>query len=130
MNQTEHFSSSIVNYEIANGILIASYKKGVFITLDLAMDNVKDRIKYTNDNQFPVLIKDYGVTRMDKDARVYLSSEDATKGIIAAAFVSGSVFSMFIINFFTKVNPPKMPVKAFSDELVALNWLSQFKSKT
>lgn len=130
MNQIENFSSPIVNFEIRNGILIAKYKAEILITLELAKNNVKDRIEFTKGKPYPILIKDYGVTQMEKEARTYLSSDEATNGINAAAFIIKSIFSLFLINFFVKISRPKIPIELFKTEDEALKWLEQYKSNS
>jgi hypothetical protein len=121
--QTEH-----VDWTIKNGVLIAEYKKGKPITLIDAKIQVANRKEFTKGVNYPILIKDYGVLVVEKKAREYLASAEATEGIIAAAMVLTNVFSTFLGNYFMKINPPKMPVKAFKDEKQASLWLQQYKA--
>ena len=114
---------------IKDEILHFTYKSGVKISLDIAQRIVKDRVQFVHNKSYPSLIKDTGVKGIEKDARDYLSSEECSQGLKAAAFLANSEFFRFLVNFFIKVNviSPKMPVKIFTDESKALLWLEQFK---
>lgn len=120
--QTEH-----VNWVLNDGILIAEYKKGKPISLLDARIQVSNRKEFTRNKPYPILIKDYGVVEIEKEARAYLTSEDATEGIVAAAMVLPNAFSTFLGNYLIKIKPPKMPVKIFRSEEDARMWLQRFK---
>lgn len=118
-----------VNWEIKDGILIASYKQSTPITLLDAKIQVANRKEFTKGEGYPVLIKDYGVAVIEKKAREYFASQEGTEGILAAAMVLTNVFNTFLGNYFIKINPPKMPVKAFKSEADAVSWLQQYRVK-
>jgi len=67
-----------------------------------------------------------GVTGIDKSARDYLSSAEATEGLIAMALVIGSSFQRIMGNFFISVNKTSMPVRMFTTESGAGKWLKKF----
>jgi hypothetical protein len=122
--QTEH-----VYWELREGILYAEYKKGAPINLLAAKIQVANRKEFTKGIKYPILIKDYGVAVIEKDARAYLTSQEGIDGIAAAAMVLTNVFSTFLGNYLIKINPPKMPVRIFKSEHEALAWLQQYKTK-
>lgn len=124
MNQPQSiYENEHLKLEIRGEILEAVYKKGVKINKEVAESLVKARKAFTGNRQFLFLIIDEGIVSMDKPAREYLSSEDATDGIIATAFIQNSLYSIMLINFFIGITRHKIKVKAFTDKNEALNWL-------
>jgi len=117
------FENSQIKMEIRDGILYATYKAGLKLTLDDVQNIVKERLVLLEGKALPVLIIDAGVVSMDKSARDFLSSEDGISGLKAAAIIENSLFSKMLINFFLKLTTPKLHVKAFSSQDEALNWL-------
>lgn len=119
------------NYKIIDGILHFTYMPGIRVTKEIAQKIVEDRVKFIEGQVYPSLGKDDGIKGADKDARDYLSTQEAIQGVSAAAFLAKSEFFKFLVNFFIKVNviSQKIPVKVFTDESDALKWLEQFKQK-
>lgn len=124
MNQPQlKYENEHLKLEIRGEILEAVYKKGVKIDKKIAEELVKARKDFTGGRQFLFLIVDDGIVSMDKPARDYLSSTDATDGIIATAFIQNSLYSIMLINFFIGITRHKIKVKAFTDKNEATNWL-------
>jgi len=121
--------NNFVQFEIINNLLIATYMVDI-ITVSIAKSVVKLRLEYTNRKVYPILIKDYTTIKINKEAREYLASEEGSKGIEAVAVLTNSIYKLTLMNFFMKVLPPKMPVKLFSNEKKALQWLNKFKNKS
>lgn len=129
MQMEKHiFHTEHVNWELNDGILIAEYKKGEPITLLAAKIQVSNRKEFTKGKSYPILIKDYGVAVIEKDARTYLTSKEGTEGISAAAMVLTNSFSTFLGNYLIRLNPPEIPVKIFKTEHEAVAWLQQYKT--
>ncbi len=117
------FENNQIKMEMVDGILYATYKAGFNLTLKDVQEIVHERVSLLQGNTVPVLIIDAGVVSMDKAARDYLSSDEGTQGIKAAAIIENSFFSKMLINFFLKLTNPKIKVKAFNDKEEALKWL-------
>lgn len=107
-------------------ILIVTYKPGIQINQEVAKEIVSTRLSFTGNKRIPCMILSQGVVSMDKPAREYLASTEATKGLLATAIIVDSPFSSFLGNFFHKVYKTKMPVKIFSSIPQAKKWLQQF----
>ena len=112
--------------EIRDGILFITYKKGISITLDDAKEMIKNRLLFTGNSSYPMLVQDEGISFIAKEARDFMSKE-GTEGLLAGAFVLKSVYSTFLINFYLSVTRPKVPNRMFTDSTKALEWLEQFK---
>jgi hypothetical protein len=115
-----------VHLRIRDKILVGTYKKNLRINLEIAKEIVRTRLSFTGGKKMPSLILSQGVISMDRPAREYLASEEATQGLVASAIIVNSAFSSFLGNFFMKVNRTKMPVKIFYDISMAEKWLQQF----
>jgi len=120
------FDSPYVNLRIKNKILVGTYKKNLRINLEVAKAIVRARISFTGKKSMPSLIMSQGVVTIDKPARDYLSSTEATEGLTASAIIVNSTFSYLMSNFFIVVNKTSMPVKMFSSTAKAEKWLEQF----
>jgi hypothetical protein len=122
------WENSFAVSEIVDSINIVTYKKGIKVTLEDAKDMIRNRLKWTQNVAYPMLVLDEGIEFIAKDARDYMSNE-GTQGVIAGAFVLKSVYSTFLINFYLSVTRPKVPHRMFTDRNKALEWLKQYKPK-
>lgn len=111
---------------IKDKILVGTYKKNLRINFEIAKEIVCTRLSFTGGKKMPSMIISHGVISMDKPAREYLASDEATKGLAASAIIVNSTFSSFLGNFFLAVYKTKMPVKIFADIPSAEKWLQQF----
>ena len=118
--------SPYVHLSVRNKILVGTYRSGIHISLETARSIVATRKLFTGNLPMPSLIKSQGVISMDKAAREYLASPEATEGLTASAILVHSAFSSFLGNFFLSVNKTSMPVKLFTDEAKAERWLRRF----
>jgi hypothetical protein len=116
-----------VYYELHDDLLIGTYKKGLKINLEIAKEIVKAWQEFTNHKPVLQLVYNAGVISMDKQARDYLSSDEAVGKIIAGAIVLDSAFGSFLGNFFLSVSKPKMRARIFSKTEDALKWLDKFR---
>ncbi|MEZ4805050.1 MAG: hypothetical protein R2852_06085 [Bacteroidia bacterium] len=119
----EKFENNQIKMEIIDGVLFATYKAGLKLTLTDVKNIVNERLVLLKGKQLPVLIIDSGVISMDKSARDYLSSEEGISGLKSAAIIENSIFSKMLINFFLRLTNPKIQVKAFGNQEEALTWL-------
>ncbi len=117
------FENHQLKIEIIDGVLHAHFKAGLKLTLADAKFLVDERVRLCNGKSYPFLIFDGGVVSMDRDARVYFSSDEGIRGILYAAFIESSVFSKMLINFFLKITSPKVKSKAFTNLEDALKWI-------
>lgn len=117
--------SPYVTYEIKNHILYGKYLP-TNISLDVAQGAVAFRKQITKDNSYVNLVDCTNVSKFEKQARDYLSSGEATKGVLAGAILINSSFQAAIANFFIKVTNPKIPTKIFTSEEKAIEWIQQF----
>ena len=123
------FETEYYRLLVKDGILFVTYIGGP-ITIKIAKDLVKDRLKLVDSKDMPVIVNVIDVNSIDRDARDYLSSEAGLQGLKAGAIVTDySVFTRHLANFFMRISfsKSKMPAKVFSEEKEAIAWLKQFK---
>jgi hypothetical protein len=125
----EKIVNEYISYSSENGILYATFLKNVVIDLVAARKIFEDRINTFGKNDYASLVDSTGVRSFTKEARDFLSSDEAIKGVKATAILVSGYLSSAIANFFLKVTvkKPKVPTKIFSDRQKAIAWLQQYK---
>jgi hypothetical protein len=114
--------------EMTDGVLVITFLPGIEITLDVAREIVQTRKNLTGLRSYPGLADVRQVKSVTRDAREFLSSDEATQGVSAAAMLVDSAFSSFLVNFFMSVTASKrkVPTKLFSDRKKAIQWLTRY----
>jgi hypothetical protein len=115
-----------VLFEIEKGILIATYKPNVKISLKQAKAIVEQRLAFIDNIPKPTLVLNSGTLNADKSARDFFSSEEGVAGIKCAALMANSNFTSLMLTFFLKITKPKLLVKTFTEKKDALIWLSNY----
>jgi hypothetical protein len=111
---------------LPNGILIATYKRRIKVTLEMATEIVQTRLNFTGREPRPVLIYNQGVVKIEKSARKYVSSDDGIAGIKAAAIIVNAASTSIIMNFILRMERPDIPAKTFTSEKEAMTWLETY----
>lgn len=123
------YESDFYRFIFSDDILSLTYIEGP-ITIDIAKEVVQKRLELTGGQSVLLLVDDEDLKGIDRDARDYLSSDEAVEGLIAAALLSSNYFSRHLANFFLKItaiNKPKIPAKVFGSRAEAKKWLKQYK---
>jgi hypothetical protein len=113
----------ICTIEMINEIACIKFNKAIKIELEHAIEMVGTRKKATNNTPRLVIMDGTNITNVSKEARDYLSSEEATEGIIAGAFLVDSPLTKILGNFFLKISKPNKPSKLFTNREEAIEWL-------
>jgi hypothetical protein len=115
-----------VYFEVEAGILKATYKKGLCIDLSMAKEIVRLRLEFTAGVSYPVLINNQGVVSIEKAARDYFTSAEATARLKAAAIIVKNPYQSLLGSFFVFIRKTAMPVRLFNQEEKAMAWLRHF----
>lgn len=115
-----------VHFRLQDGLLIATYKKGLKINRTIARQIVQSRLDFMEFKPVPTLIQSEGQITMDKEARDFFASSEGTKGLIAAAMVLNNSFDWALGSFFLHIRKPPMPTRVFSHYEAAIKWLCKF----
>jgi hypothetical protein len=113
---------------LEKNLLRCKYLDGVKIDLPIAKTCVAERLKLVAGKSYPCLVDMTGIMTATKEAREYFANE-GSELVAAGALIVKSPFSRTLGNIFLTINQPKTPVKLFTDETAALNWLEQFMEK-
>lgn len=110
-----------------NNIIRYVITPGMDETLDDLIEVIKAIDEIRNGNVYPLLGDIRGAKSITREARQY-----AEKSIVAtaSAILVGSPVSKVLGNFVIKIHKSKIPVKLFTSEDEAINWLKGFSNPT
>lgn len=123
----EIYESDIATYWFDNGILI-SLSKNVKRTVENISSNVAVVKKITGNKPVPLLIYLSNSPVPDKATRVY-STQQLPVIYSAMAMVSKPGLSQFIMNILFRFKHPPIPMKSFTNDEEARQWLKQFRNR-
>ena len=99
------------------------------VTIEDTKGYVEIQKKLTEGIKIPLLADIRGVKSITREARAYLSGEEAAALTFACALIIGSPVSRVIGNFFLGLNKPVYPTRLFTSEEKAIKWLKEFIKK-
>ncbi len=118
------FESDIATYWFEDGILV-SLSKSVKRTVANITQNVSVVKQITGNKPVPLLIYLSSSPVPDKATRK-LATEMLPVIYSAMAMVSKPGLSRFIMNILFMLKPPPIPMKSFTDDKEAKEWLKQY----
>jgi hypothetical protein len=107
-----------------NGILI-SYSKSILRTVENIAGNVELVKKITGNKKVPLLIYLKNSPVPDKKTRKF-STEQLPQIYTAMAMVSKPGLAQLIMKILFKFQIPPIPMKSFTDDEKAMEWLKKF----
>ncbi len=120
----EIFEGEIATYWFDDGILV-SHSKSPKRTVENIKRNVTLVKEITKNRRVPLLIYLSSSPVPDKATRIF-STEQLPEIYSAMAMISKPGLSKFIMNILFALKPPPIPVKSFTDDVEAKEWLQQF----
>lgn len=121
------FEGEIASYWFDDGILV-SLSKSTKRTVESIQNNVALVKEITGNKKFPLLIYLAPSPIPDKETRQY-STEQLPAIYSAMAMVSRPGLSKFIMNILFSLRPPPIPMKSFTDDVAAKEWLKKYLEK-
>jgi hypothetical protein len=115
----------IADYWFAPDGILYSYSKNPTRTVKNITENIALVKSITNNKIIPLLIYLSNSPIPDKAARKF-AAEQLPNVYSAMAMVSKPGLSKFIINILFSIKPPAIPMKSFTDDKKAKEWLKQF----
>lgn len=115
----------IADYYLNNDGILISYSKSIKRTVENISVNVELVKKITGNKKVPLLIYLTNSPVPDKATRKF-STEQLPNVYIAMAMVSKPGLSQFIMNILFRFQKPPIPIKSFTDDKLAEEWLKQF----
>ena len=121
----EIFEGEIATYWMDEGILV-SLSKPPQRTVQNITGNVALVKRITNNQPVPLLIYLCNSPVPDKETRKF-STTQLPVIYKAMAMVSKPGLARFIMNILFQLKPPPIPVKSFTDDKAAKEWLQQYR---
>ena len=121
---TQIYKGEIADYWFDDGILI-SLSKSIKRTVKNISGNVALVKQITDNTPVPLLIYLSNSPVPDKETRRF-STEQLPVIYSAMAMVSKPGLSKFIMNILFSLKPPPIPMKSFTDDKEAKEWLKQY----
>jgi hypothetical protein len=118
------FNGEIATYWFDDGVLI-SLSKSPKRTVENISANVALVKEITNNKRMPLLIYLSNSPVPDKETRKF-ATEQLPVIYSAMAMVSKPGLAKFIMNILFSLKKPPIPMKSFSDEKEAKEWLRQY----
>jgi hypothetical protein len=118
------FEGEIADYWFDEGILV-SLSKSPKRTVENITANIALVKSITNNRKVPLLIYLSNSPMPDKETRKF-SSEQLPNVYTAMAMVSKPGLASLIMTVLFKFKPPAIPMKNFTDDKEAKEWLKQF----
>ena len=119
------FEGEIANYWIDDNGILVSLSKSPMRTIANITDNVALVKRITNNKKVPLLIYLSNSPVPDRETRKF-STEQLPTVYTAMAMISEPGLAKFIMNILFKLQPPPIPMKNFTDDEDAKEWLKQY----
>ena len=121
----ETWEGEISTYWFDDNRILVSLSKSVLRTVENISSNVTLVRSITNNKPVPLLIYLANSPIPDKQTRKF-STEQLPVIYSAMAMVCKPGLSKFIMNILFGIKPPPIPMKSFTNDKVATEWLKQF----
>jgi hypothetical protein len=121
----EIIEGEIASYWMEEGILF-SLSKPILRTVENIRGNITLVKQITQNKKMPLLIYLTNSPVPDKSTRAF-SKEQLPNIYKAMAMVSKPSLAQFIMKLLFKFQQPPIPMKSFSNDIDAKEWLQQFK---
>ncbi|WP_293312093.1 STAS/SEC14 domain-containing protein [Pedobacter sp. UBA5917] len=115
----------IADYVLTDAGILISYSKSIMRTVENISVNVALVKKITNNKKVPLLIYLKNSPVPDKETRKF-STEQLPNIYTAMAMVSKPGLAQLIMKILFKLQKPPIPIKSFTDDEKAKEWLKQF----
>jgi hypothetical protein len=115
----------IADYWYAPDGILYSYSKNPTRTVKNITENIALVKRITGNKIVPLLIYLSNSPVPDKETRKF-AAEQLPNVYSAMAMVSKPGLSKFIMNILFRLKPPAIPMKSFTDDKQAKEWLKQF----
>lgn len=108
------------------GILHVKFFGGVIIDKEDAVDNFLVARHLTKAKRVLKLVDSRNIYHIKKDARAYVEKQKSSRIHIAKAILVNSFIKKYLMEFFQSLENSEFPVKIFTSEKKAIDWLKSF----
>jgi hypothetical protein len=122
---TEMITGEIADYRLDDTGILYAYSKNPKRTIENITANIKLVKQITGGRKVPLLIYLCNSPVPDKATRAFSAAQLA--GVYTAmAMVSKTGLARYIMNLLFRFNPPPIPMRSFSTDTAAREWLLQY----
>ncbi len=125
MDKPELIKGEIADYRYGDDGILYSYSKSTLRTVKTISDNIALVKRITGNKIVPLLIYLSDSPVPDKETRRF-STEQLPNVYKAMAMVSKPGLSKLIMNILFRFKKPPIPMKSFTDDQEAKEWLRQY----
>lgn len=125
MDKPELIKGEIADYHYGDDGILYSYSKSTLRTVKTISDNIALVKRITGNKIVPLLIYLSDSPVPDKETRRF-STEQLPHVYKAMAMVSKPGLSKLIMNILFRLKTPPIPMKSFTNDREAKEWLMQF----
>lgn len=118
-------SNKYAEFWTKDGILFFTYKPNTHITLKAAQAIVKDRIRFQNEKEYPILCDMRQIKVVEKPARDYLAQEGSYLAKAVALLVK-EPYTEKLSDIFLQTSKPSVPTRQFTSQQKAIEFLSKY----
>lgn len=122
---TSETPTALITYNIATGIVRILVKPASKVKLGDAMYDFETWRKMTGGKPALLIVDPHGLASYTDDSRTFYASDYVTRHIKAMALIANNMRTMLTVNSFILVAKPTYPVKSFTTEASATEWLRQ-----
>ena len=124
--KTTKYPFVIFSKEPEGDIIYVEYIKNLKVDLDVAKELVANRLDFTENKPYYLIIDVSNIKQITAEAKTYLQNPNTgLKNILGAAFIASNQVSALIANIFVKT--PNIISKFFSQKKEALLWIKELK---
>lgn len=124
-NSDELIKGEIADYRLDSSGILFSYSKNPKRTIENITNNIALVKQITGGRKVPLLIYLCNSPVPDKATREF-STTQLPNVYTAMAMVSKPGLSLLIMNLLFRFKPPPIPMRSFSNDMEAKEWLLQF----
>jgi hypothetical protein len=125
LDNTQLIQGAIADYKLDSDGILYSYSKNPPRTVKNISENIALVKQITGNKKVPLLIYLCKTPIPDKETRKF-STEQLPNVYTAMAMVSKPGLSKLIMNILFKLKTPPIPMKSFTDDEQARDWLMQY----
>lgn len=125
MEDKQLIEGEIADYLLTDDGILISYSKSILRTVENISANVELVKKITANKKVPLLIYLKNSPVPDKETRKF-STEQLPQIYTAMAMVSKPGLAQLIMKILFKFQTPPIPIKSFTDDEKAMEWLKKF----
>ena len=116
------FEAQYATMWVEDDIMCCKYSSNLHMSLAVAKSCVEARLLFSKGKSYALLVDMRGIKSTNTEARKYMASQ-GTEHVKAGALITGSPMNRTIGNIFLTIDKPPIPIKLFTDEQKARQWL-------